>query len=115
MTPYAQRDLAENWEFKILRSVNGKFRNPVWLHGVLEEEARAGWTMVEKFDDSRIRLKRPASARVNDSGLGFDPYRTYAGMSQTRYGLLVLLITFCIIGIIAGIAIMAAVMSPGGR
>jgi hypothetical protein len=28
----------------------------------LAEEAQAGWTLVEKFDNSRIRLKRPAAA-----------------------------------------------------
>jgi hypothetical protein len=55
MTPYTSQDLAENWEFKILRSATGGFRDPVWLHGILQAESRAGWTIVEKFDDNRIR------------------------------------------------------------
>jgi hypothetical protein len=91
MTPYSAGDLADAWEFKILRSISGGFRNPVWLHAVLQEEARAGWTLVEKFDDSRVRLKRPASARAGDAKLGFDPYRTWVGISQSRFVLLVVL------------------------
>jgi hypothetical protein len=85
MTPYTPQDLNKNWEFKILRCVTGRFRDPIWLSGFLQEEARAGWTMVEKFDDTRVRLKRPAGARANDATLGFDPYRTWVGMSQWRY------------------------------
>ncbi|MCI0588042.1 MAG: hypothetical protein L0323_14515 [Planctomycetes bacterium] len=84
MTDYAPRDLAEGWEFKILRSVTGTFRNPSRLREYLDEEAKAGWTLVEKFDNGRIRLKRPASARSSDAGLPFDPYRTTVGISEGR-------------------------------
>jgi hypothetical protein len=52
------------------------------MRAVLEEEARAGWVLVEKFDDSRLRLKRPQSARAADDSLDFDPYRTQLGMSD---------------------------------
>jgi hypothetical protein len=64
-----------------------------------------------------VRLKRPSRARVNDASLGFDPYRTWAGMSQTRYSLLVLCIVFGVIGIIAagGILIAFFAASQGGR
>jgi hypothetical protein len=107
MTPYSSKDLAEDWEFKILRSVNGKFRDPVWLHAVLQEEARAGWVLVEKFDDSRVRLKRPASARARDAAFGFDPRRTWVGISQTRYAILVILAvlggTVALIAVLLGI------------
>jgi hypothetical protein len=48
------KDLAEDWEFKILRSATNKFRDPVALHAFLQEEARAGWTLVEKFDNERV-------------------------------------------------------------
>src|SRR5438105_736843 len=85
MTPYSPKDLSDDWEFKILRSVNAKFRDPLWLHAVLQEEGRAGWVLLEKFDDSRIRLKRPRSATARDAALGFDPHRTWIGMSQGRY------------------------------
>lgn len=82
MTPYTPQDVAEHWEFKILRSATTQFRDPLRLRGDLEEEARAGWTMIEKFDDSRVRLKRPASARATDATLGFDPYRTWVGYQR---------------------------------
>ena len=59
MTPYNTKDLDEGWEFKILRSNFAAFRNPEKLRAILEEEKRGGWTLVEKFDDQRIRLKRP--------------------------------------------------------
>ncbi len=89
MTPYTPDDLAEGWEFKILRSSTGGFRNPEWLRSVLDQEQRAGWTLVEKFDDARIRLKRPASARRNDATLDFDPMRTWVGMRPGAFALLI--------------------------
>jgi hypothetical protein len=60
------------------------------LREALEEEARAGWVLVEKFDNARLRLNRPASARQRDAGLDFDPYRTYYGRSEGQYTLLIL-------------------------
>ena len=47
---------------------------------------RLAW-LVEKFDDSRIRLKRPASARTDAGSARFDPYRSYVGISETVLGL----------------------------
>jgi hypothetical protein len=78
MTGYRPQDLAEGWEFKILRSNTAAFRQPEYLRAILEEEKRGGWTLVEKFDDARIRLKRPAGAKVTEEDLasGYDPYRT---------------------------------------
>ena len=76
MTPYSQNDLAEDWEFKILRSQYGLFGYPERLKEILAEESQAGWVLVEKFDNQRIRLKRPAEAKRNDHLLDFDPYRT---------------------------------------
>jgi len=90
MTGYSQADLTEGWEFKILRSATNVFRNPDCLRQALEEEARAGWVLVEKFDNQRLRLKRPASARAGDAALGFDPYRTSYGMSPGKLTLIVL-------------------------
>jgi len=78
MTQYTSEDLDNNWEFKIVRSTFGKFRKPEHIQAVIEEEAQAGWVMVEKFDDNRIRFKRSNSARKNDPLLPtyVDPYRT---------------------------------------
>src|SRR5262249_31654882 len=103
MTPYEPTDLAEDWEFKILRSSTSRFRDPVWLHNVLEQEARAGWRLVEKFDDQRVRLKRPASARKADSSLDFDPHRTWVGMSPNRYAMLV------VVAAVGGVAILIGI------
>ena len=95
MTPYTPQELADGWEFKILRSSTGAFRTPTFLRTVLDEEQRAGWTLVEKFDNGRIRLKRPASARTNDSALATDAYRTHVGMSETKLAL-------CVVGAVLG-------------
>lgn len=89
MTTYTTQDLAEGWEFKILRSSTGAFRNPEHLRAVLDEEGCGGWVLVEKFDNSRLRLKRPATARERDASLGFDPYRTQVGMSEGALALLI--------------------------
>ena len=85
MTPYNARDLDDGWEFKILRSNFLAFRKPEKLRAVLEEERRGGWVLVEKFDDQRIRLKRPAGAKLAQGELadGYDPYRTTVGMSPS--------------------------------
>ena len=79
MTPYTSEELAQGWEFKIVRSATGAFKDPAMLRKLLDEEARAGWTLVEKFDNARLRLKRPAAARERDAKLDFDPYRTWVG------------------------------------
>src|SRR5438105_3951490 len=103
MTPYSTTDLAGNWEFKILRSATRKFRDPMVLHAVLAQEARAGWTLVEKFDDTRVRLKRPASARDGDAALDFDPYRTWTGISPAAFVILVMLATLTVFALLAGL------------
>jgi hypothetical protein len=55
MTPYTHQDLNENWEFKILRCVTGRFRDPIWLNGILQEEARL-----------RLRTHGRIESRVDD-------------------------------------------------
>lgn len=82
MTGYSPEDLASGSEFKILRSATSAFKRPEFLEQVLREEKIAGWTLVEKFDDSRIRLKRSASARTGGSSGTIDPYRSHVGISE---------------------------------
>lgn len=103
MTDYSPRDLAEGWEFKILRSATGIFRNPSYLKVVLDEEAKAGWTLVEKFDNGRIRLKRPPAARSSDAGLPFDPYRTTVGISEGRLAMYIVGGVISLILLVVGI------------
>ena len=107
MTEYGPQDLADGWEFKILRSMTGAFRHPDKLQHILSEERRAGWILVEKFDNGRIRLKRPASAREMDGKLDSDPYRTYVGPSETKFALIVMGIAF---GVIAAIFALIAIV-----
>src|SRR5450755_2701554 len=100
MTSYSENELSEGWEFKILRSNMNVFRKPENLRKYLEEEGRAGWVLVEKFDDNRLRLKRPASARRADAALDFDPYRTQVGLSDVR-------LVFLILGIVLAVVLVA--------
>ena len=104
MTPYTQDDLANDWEFKIVRSETAAFRKPEVLSKLLEEEAQAGWVMLEKLDDSRVRFKRPRSARARDAYLpdGVDPYRT-------RYGVLSVRSAVGVGALIAGLLVLALV------
>ena len=90
MAQYTQDDLARDWEFKIVRSGSAAFRKPEVLKHLLEEEARAGWVMLEKFDDSRIRFKRRRRAGARDALLSpdIDPYRTRYGAPSARYAVL---------------------------
>jgi hypothetical protein len=84
MTRYTGEELTEDFEFKIVRSATGAFSKREKVEQVISEEAAAGWKFVEKFDDNRMRFKRPASARRNDFSLppGVDPYRTTYGLSE---------------------------------
>jgi len=91
MARYTQDELGNDWEFKIVRSDSGAFRKPEAVKNLLEEEARSGWVMLEKFDNSRIRFKRPRSARNRDTLLppDVDPYRTRYGAPTAQYAVLV--------------------------
>lgn len=102
MTGYTPEELASAWEFKILRSATSAFRRPEFLKQVLDEEKHAGWTLIEKFDNSRIRLKRPASARTGGSGATFDPYRSHVGISETELGLRIAAAIVIGLGIVGG-------------
>ena len=93
MTEYADKDLRDGWEFKILRANTAAFKDPQVFKQACEEEAQAGWVLVEKFDDQRLRFKRPASAKDNDSYLSFDAYRTQYGMSKNAFAGIIVGIT----------------------
>lgn len=93
MTDYSDKDLREAWEFKILRANTAAFKDPQTLKQACEEEAQAGWILVEKFDDQRLRFKRPTSAKDKDSYLPFDAYRSQFGMSKSAFAGIVVGIT----------------------
>ena len=85
MTPYSNDELQNDWEFKIVRAGYRAFGSPGSLNKLVEQEKQAGWVLLEKLDDSRVRFKRPRSAGANDAQLvanGVDPYRTQYGLSR---------------------------------
>jgi hypothetical protein len=91
-------------EYKILRSVTGAFKNSAKFWAALEEEARAGWELVEKLDDSRARLRRSVAWRQNDGELAQDPYRITVGMSKLTLGLCIAL------GVLGGLVLVIGVL-----
>jgi hypothetical protein len=104
LTSYSPEDLSQGWEFKIVRANTRAFSKPEVLQQVCTEEAESGWQLVEKFDDSRLRFKRPTAARNKSSSTGIDPYRTTYGISPGKLLAIVLAITF------GGIALMIAII-----
>ena len=103
MATYTREELEEDWEFKIVRANSTAFRKSEVLQKLLQEEAVAGWTMVEKFDDSRVRFKRPRSTREQDAYLpeGVDPYRTSYGATAFLYGVLTIGVLLLIVFVLA--------------
>ncbi len=105
LTEYTQEELNSEWEFKIVRANDKIFRKPEILSELIKEEAKAGWVMVEKFDNQRIRFKRSRNAQSNDASLpeGYDAYRTEYGPSVA----IIILKVFGILGLIFGLAALA--------
>jgi len=107
---YKQDELENDWEFKILRSAAGEFKKYAIVEQAKLEEAAAGWVMVEKFDNNRIRFKRPASAVDDDINLPeyIDPYKTTYGRSEGTFALSIIAVialvigTFITIGVLTG-------------
>ena len=72
------------WEYKIVRAHYDLFGNANEFVKLCEEEAQAGWILLEKLDDRRVRFKRSVAMReqLDGSQLSFDPYRCYYGPSN---------------------------------
>ncbi|MEW5796387.1 MAG: hypothetical protein AB1772_08485 [Candidatus Zixiibacteriota bacterium] len=102
MTRYNSGDLS-GWEFKIVRSATGRFSSREAVQSLCAEEARAGWELLEKFDNSRIRFKRRIERRAQDQTLAVDPYRTHVGISEGG-------LAFVIIGVIVAVALAAVLV-----
>lgn len=83
------------FEYKIIRSITNAFRTPAFFQQTLQEEAQAGWQLVEKLDDGRVRLRRSIDWRSKDALLTQDPYRTRIGMGEVK-------LVFVILGSIFG-------------
>ena len=102
MTPYTTNQLEEDWEFKIVRSQTNAFKKYDTIERVKAEESIAGWILVEKFDDGRLRFKRPPNAKENDYNLpqGIDPYRTTYGIGEGGLALIIIGVIAASIGLV---------------
>lgn len=95
-------------EYKVIQSQTPLFADTAKMHEILAEEAKAGWRLLEKEDNYKIRVQRDISHRANDSGLGLDAYRTTVGVSSVvTYGATAL-ITLAIVSVILYLAIWSA-------
>ncbi len=97
------------FEYKIIRSATAAFKHPGKLRAVLEEEAQAGWDLMEKLDDTRVRLRRPIQCRNSDADLSQDPYRTWVGISDTGLALGVLVGLLVVAPTVVGLIVAAVV------
>lgn len=104
MTGYSADDL-DGWEFKIVRSVTQRFKDRGAVQRLCAEEARNGWELVEKFDNSRIRFKRRIDRRAADENAEIDPYRTQVGISQGALVATILGIAFALVGVAVAVAL----------
>jgi hypothetical protein len=109
MTQYKGDEL-NGWEFKIMRSASGKFKDYQTVKEVCDQEAQNGWEMVEKFDNNRIRFKRRVEKRGNDQFAKTDPYRTTYGAGEGTMVLIILSVVFGLIGAI----LLAVYLIKGG-
>ena len=108
LTTYNKDDLT-GWEFKIVRAYTGYFKKPDNLRRVCEEEAKAGWELVEKFDEYRVRFKRPVEKRRDDQFLqGIDPYRTQAGIAGGKLAVRIIAAVLVAVGLGLAIALLAS-------
>ena len=69
------------WEFKIVRAKRNLFKDPGVFQLLCDEEMEAGWILLEKLDDRRVRFKRPIALReiIKPEFLNRDPYRCAYG------------------------------------
>lgn len=100
MTTYKGGEL-DGWEFKIVRSNTGKFKDTQYLEKVRQEEQQNGWELLEKFDNNRVRFKRRIEHRSRDIHATIDPYRGTVGIGSGELAGVII----GIILLVAGLAI----------
>ncbi|MCG8415425.1 MAG: hypothetical protein MI746_14500 [Pseudomonadales bacterium] len=92
-------------EYKVIQAQTPLFSDTAKMHEVLEQEAKAGWRLLEKEDNYKIRLQRDVSNRENDKNLDFDPYRSTVGVSSViTYGVTAV-VTVAIVSVILYLAL----------
>ena len=100
-------DTTGAFEYKIIRSITNAFRTPAFFQQTLQEEAQAGWELVEKLDDGRVRLRRSIECRSNDAHLTQDPYRTQIGMGEIQMAFTIM---GCVFGALIVLGVVTAVL-----
>ena len=92
-------------EYKVMQAQTPLFSDSKKMHEVLEQEAQAGWRLLEKEDNYKVRLQRDISHRENDENLEFDAYRSTVGVSSVlTYGITAT-VTIAIVSVILYFAI----------
>ena len=75
-------------EYKTLQAQTPLFADTKKMQEILAEEAKAGWDLLEKEDNYRIKLQRSIDSRSNDGNLSIDAYRSTVGVSSVlTYGM----------------------------
>ncbi|MFM1897473.1 MAG: hypothetical protein RLZZ385_2547 [Pseudomonadota bacterium] len=92
-------------EYKIVQSNTPMFASSARLKEIMAQEAKAGWDLVEKLDNYKLRFQRDISHRANDDSLDFDPYRTQVGVSSV--------ITYTVTAVVT-IAIVLVILNASG-
>ena len=87
-------------EYKVIQSQTPLFADTAKMHEILAQEAKAGWELLEKEDNYRIKVQRDTKHRENDKNLDIDAYRSSVGVpSLVTYGATAL-VTIGIVSII---------------
>lgn len=95
-------------EYKIIQSQTPLFASTAKMHEVMEQESKAGWRLLEKEDNYRLKLQRDIANRDNDKNLDFDAYRSTVGVSSVvTYGATALM-TIGVVSVILYFAIWSA-------
>ena len=87
-------------EYKVIQSQTPTFSDTAKMHEILDEEAKAGWRLLAKEDNYRLKLQRDISNRANDADLEMDAYRTTVGVSSTVTKGATALLTVTIVSVI---------------
>ncbi|MBC6480627.1 MAG: hypothetical protein GDA56_25535 [Hormoscilla sp. GM7CHS1pb] len=73
-----------DWEYKIVRASSDLFRDPKVFRKLCREEEYAGWVLLEKLDNQRVRFQRSRASRqpIAPGPRPIDPYRCHYGPSM---------------------------------
>lgn len=69
-------------EYKVVQASTPFFAKSQNIDAVMAEEAKAGWRLLEKCDNYKLRLQRDISHRANDKNLSTDAYRSQVGINN---------------------------------